>query len=1046
MANESHKDIPLNGKLITADPATIGTNFRTLTNMEYTDTHVRGIRGMTKINSSALTTYLKVRNAFHYYKAQPQESHLMVQAYNDGLTASRILQNTTAIPNTGNFSATPLWTDSAGAGQGFFSDAPNGQVAYCNGVDACLWSGDEDSIARFVNFNPDQSFWYDFTDKVNNTLTDSANIATLKRVAASIGASTKALYHLDNAVTDSSGNGHTLTNSNVTFSNSDYVFGTHSAVFNGTNAELSILDHADFDLSGGTFTIDARIKVTSLAANNPIYYQNTTNNDDSFKFYVDTNGALHLLIIAAAVTVVELVTPNNTISVNTWYHVALVESGDNYYIFAGPTAGTASLLAYTTDVSRAANYTGTVHFGYGLVGVGAGSTEWYSGKMDEIRISNAAIWTTSYQVPLSAYGSTTQTFVWVASRRKADAFKFYVGTANTASGTVTGYEWNGSGLAALSSVTDGTSSAGKTLAQTGSISFTSTVSTSKLKMIREVIAFYYLFVFDSIDDNVTVTHCTASQPMQQIVDIWDGVKRDVSKFYKYTTTYTDLTTNVLRKEYEASTTYTYAQIGSLATDQCLYCQSAERLQGLFFDLPDSLYVNTTANTVILIDYYNGQSWVSVGAIEDGTSTGAISIKQPGSVTWQQQEDNIEFPTVINNNMLEYYSYRIRFSQALSADVRIDYISGIPASKTIGNYKFSINAQGRLLLCSEMSENKNKITCSGKNLPDVYNGFDSADVFIGDKNELTCGAELFSNFGSSLYSIILLFKDNETWIITGQDIDSWGTNTFIISSSIGCPAPLTLKTINLAADPGGGINRSLAIWQGANGIFMSDGRAPVPIHNDIKEFFDPTYSRYINRSKIGDSVSWVDTLDMKWHWKFASGASTTLNEELVYDIKRNKWFEIDRGTGKSLQCGVEVYDTDGNTYTYGFLDTGYCERLNYGTTFDGNDITHTMWFGDILLNDKLSIVSRIKRIKTIMAAKTVTTNTLAITHYGDTRTAGQSYTGSVAAAGQRIAISTMPVNYGDFLFHSLKYVMVTNNETIGFEPLAVSIFYENIMER
>ena len=61
--------IPLSGKLITAeDPLIIGKNFKILTNMRYGDASPKTITGMTKINTTALTTYLKVRSAFHFRK------------------------------------------------------------------------------------------------------------------------------------------------------------------------------------------------------------------------------------------------------------------------------------------------------------------------------------------------------------------------------------------------------------------------------------------------------------------------------------------------------------------------------------------------------------------------------------------------------------------------------------------------------------------------------------------------------------------------------------------------------------------------------------------------------------------------------------------------------------------------------------------------------------------------------------------------------------------------------------------------------------------
>ena len=135
-----HKTIPFSGKLMTAEPAVVGENFRTLKNVRYWDGHGKGVQGMTKINSAAVmdATYLKTRSAFHFVKTQPAETHVLAQAYNTGLTASQILDNKAAVPATGSFEATEVWTDSSGATRGSFSDAPDGQIIYCNGVDSCI--------------------------------------------------------------------------------------------------------------------------------------------------------------------------------------------------------------------------------------------------------------------------------------------------------------------------------------------------------------------------------------------------------------------------------------------------------------------------------------------------------------------------------------------------------------------------------------------------------------------------------------------------------------------------------------------------------------------------------------------------------------------------------------------------------------------------------------------------------------------------------------------------------------------------------------------
>lgn len=231
---------------------------------------------------------------------------------------------------------------------------------------------------------------------------------------------------------------------------------------------------------------------------------------------------------------------------------------------------------------------------------------------------------------------------------------------------------------------------------------------------------------------------------------------------------------------------------------------------------------------------------------------------------------------------------------------------------------------------------------------------------------------------------------------------------------------------------------MAIWQGANGIYMSDGRAPIPIHGDIKEYFDTTDSRCIKSSKVGDSVAWVDEKRQRYHWAFASGsAATTLNKELVYDIIRNRWFELERGA--YLQCGVSVHDTDGNSYAYGFLDTGYMERLENGTDFDGTDITSTVHFGDMPLGG-LANETRLSGLTLFTVAKTTTSNSVSFTHYADSSSSGTAHTLSPSKSGYRIADPDFDDKLNGNPFHSFKFEMITDNETVGFEPVACVAYY------
>jgi hypothetical protein len=117
-----------------ATPATID-NFKSLKNLRYTDNGIRGIRGMTKINSTALSTHPKIKHV-HQYKETNQ--HVMVQAYNTAETQSKIYRNDTAIPSAGDFTATALHTDASGAGKGRFANCYLGRVVYWNGAESMV--------------------------------------------------------------------------------------------------------------------------------------------------------------------------------------------------------------------------------------------------------------------------------------------------------------------------------------------------------------------------------------------------------------------------------------------------------------------------------------------------------------------------------------------------------------------------------------------------------------------------------------------------------------------------------------------------------------------------------------------------------------------------------------------------------------------------------------------------------------------------------------------------------------------------------------------
>jgi hypothetical protein len=563
-------EIPLSGKLVTRDaPAKIGPNYQQLTNMRYTPNSIKGVGGMTKINSTPISTYTKIRSGIHFRKDQPSESHVVVEAYNSGETDSRILQNTTAIPGTGNFSATSLYNPSydpsvSGEYAGRFSYAPDGDLAYCDGSESTIWGGTEREIAGAINHDPDGSFSYDFTEELRNS--NTSDTAALTSRSSGIDANTMLLLHLDNNVTDSSPTtAHTVTNNNVTFTTDAKAFGTHSAVFT-TNAFLTVPDNADFDLGNGAFTLDFWVWLDDLSSDYSLYYQNTTNDDDSFNVLVDTNGAVVVRIKAAAAKqfagAVDFQTDDGVlydhqvlgVSVGTlWQHIEITHSANDWYIFVN-----GQLSAYLSDAAEPADYTGLVQIGYD-------GTTYLEGKIDEFRVSDAARHTAEFEVESEAYSTdSTQVALYIASVRPLDGFKLYVSTANTAASTMTAFYWDGSYWAAVASLSDGTSASSKSLAQTGTVTFTSTASTAKVKYFGGILAYWYKVVVDASAGSPALYYATVSTPFQDIVDIWDGSPRLIDSFQKFEDSkYHEATINVRENEYDSGNSGSFIELDSL---------------------------------------------------------------------------------------------------------------------------------------------------------------------------------------------------------------------------------------------------------------------------------------------------------------------------------------------------------------------------------------------------------------------------------------------------------------------------------------------------
>jgi hypothetical protein len=446
-------------------------------------------------------------------------------------------------------------------------------------------------------------------------------------------------------------------------------------------------------------------------------------------------------------------------------------------------------------------------------------------------------------------------------------------------------------------------------------------------------------------------------------------------------------------------------------------------------------------SVMSVAYYDGNAWVDFTDFTDGTiKTAGTTLGQTGAVVWTPPPLGSESMTSVFNTVRLYY-YRLTFSAKMSTtQITISTITGMPAQDLILPYSFPLGWQNHLFLCNDQSNRGNNVRVSATNTAQVMNGDDSNKALqIGGGQPLVAGATLFTRYGGTLYDNAILFKQNSVHLIDGGSLAEW--RDYTVAESVGCIAPGTLQKCDMGYEVSAGITKHVLLWMSARGIEFFDGNSLSLISEDIKDYFKPKSAEYINVSIANQFSSFYDDRNNEYHVLFATGSSTTLNQEWAYDLALKKWYSINRGfSGKSLVCGFTVLDSMGFQYNFCGATDGTLERMEEGLTFDGNSISFTFWTGDMGLDKSLNNVTSIRHFKFIAKTKSTSTAKIQITHYADGETTGFDLPlFGQQKSGYRIyqlkqSLANQIEKQLEGIFHSFKVTVTTDDETLGFEPL------------
>lgn len=183
---------------------------------------------------------------------------------------------------------------------------------------------------------------------------------------------------------------------NAQLSTTNPKFGTACGLFDGTGDYLSVDNHSDFDFGAGNFTIE--MWVMRQASPSVVYgllaKRTSTSNFAPFNLELKNTGGLTAQVSTTGSSWVTI-NSSSGLSLNTYYHIALVRDGTTLRLFIDGTAdGTESVSGSLT--------TNTTPL---IIGAASSTAEFgWNGRLDEIRITKGvARYTSNFTPPSAAF-------------------------------------------------------------------------------------------------------------------------------------------------------------------------------------------------------------------------------------------------------------------------------------------------------------------------------------------------------------------------------------------------------------------------------------------------------------------------------------------------------------------------------------------------------------------------------------------------------------------------------------------------------------------
>lgn len=185
---------------------------------------------------------------------------------------------------------------------------------------------------------------------------------------------------------------------NAKVSTAQSKFGGASALFDGTGDYLFVDSTQDLNHGTGDFTIEFQVRFSSTTTAILVDYRSANLQGPYPAIYWTSSTIRFYQSSADRIT-------SSSLSLNTWYHVAVTRSGTSTRMFIN---GTQAGSTYTDST----NYVIGGRLLLGADSIVAGNSS-LNGYMDEVRISNTARYTAAFTAPNAAFTTDANTLLLV---------------------------------------------------------------------------------------------------------------------------------------------------------------------------------------------------------------------------------------------------------------------------------------------------------------------------------------------------------------------------------------------------------------------------------------------------------------------------------------------------------------------------------------------------------------------------------------------------------------------------------------------------------